>query len=49
MDLENPTNPDELIALVTPEKFDAISVIDKADKKCDDHVLVSKCLLDTQG
>lgn len=45
VDSENPANPDELIALVTQEKFDAISTIDKADKKCEDHVLVCKCLL----
>lgn len=40
VDSEKPANSDELIALVTQEKFDAISTIDKADKKCEDHILV---------
>ena len=40
VDVEKSSNADELIALVTQEKFDVILTIDKADKKCEDHVLV---------
>lgn len=45
VDSEKPANADELIALVTQEKFDAISTIDKADKKCEDHILVCNFLI----
>lgn len=37
-----PANADDFIKLVTQEKYDAISAIEKADKKCSDSVLVGR-------